>query len=359
MSQKTWSVIFVTSILIFGATFVFISPYSPLPPLRTHAIQIKMTTQGAVVDLHAEVLYWKKRINAVGGISAFAELADSVKELSLGIQHVVAHAFGQALYEAKGIDGFPGCGTVFGQGCFHQFFGLAVREQGIEDAPKSIEALCAAGKEEIDKINCEHGLGHGIMGYLGYTMDDLARALAVCRDVVPRARLDLGCRGGAFMEYNFRSLIGADAGVETRIRPLTHESMYAPCDAVPETDKISCMFWQPWWWHVNLIGTVDSETLFRRLGDHCKDASGAGLSDACFQGIGYMIPNREKSDLGVAARLCAAATDSGLNRILCWSYAVPLIAPATPDYEGALCGGLAPKEHSYCVQHFGDDIDIF
>ncbi len=351
MTPKVLISILAACVLVIVG-YVLLYPRFPFTPFLPHKIQITTEKGVLVVNLPAEESYWTQRIQAVGGVRAFSELGDSVKDLTLGAQHVTAHAFGKALYEVKGMSGFSDCGAQYGQGCLHQFFGLAVQERGM-GALKSIEDVCASREKPIDRLNCEHGLGHGIAGYLGYSVDDLMQGVSACAGVVPADRLSLGCLGGVFMEYNFRSLISSDAQVDTRIRQLTPDNRYAPCDIVPKEYTATCMFWQPWWWHLNLSRTPGDSYVFNIIGSYCRALTGSS-SDECFKGIGYMIPNREQPDMAEAARLCSAATENAHERILCWTNAVVLIPQPVPASDAALCGDLKGEEASFCSAHYHD-----
>ena len=326
----------------------------PDPPQTSHQVRF-MTTQGKnIVDFTAEATYWKTRILAVGGASAYHELSDSVSGMTISNQHLVAHTFGQALYEAEGLAGFPVCSTEFSQGCFHQFFGSSVQAEGIDKSLREARDLCAAQNHIQDKRTCEHGLGHGILGYFGYDLRNLNEALSVCKKSVPGEGLTLGCLGGVFMEYNIRALLQPN----TSIRPLSSDSLYQPCEALSGADKVSCVFWQPWWWHSELSRAMDETETFRKLGVYCRGYS-PSLTQACFEGIGYMAPNREGYQVEKMVQFCSDTSNSGKERIWCWSYATTQITKQVSEFDDLICKGLSGNDLSYCKLHEHDRADIF
>lgn len=319
-----------------------------------HSVQF-VTTQGRnIVDFTAEAEYWETRISSVGGTEAYREMADSVKGMTVADQHVVAHTFGKALYEVEGVGGFPVCDTEFSQGCFHQFFGSSIQAVGIEKSTREAKELCAAQNQIQDKRTCEHGLGHGILGYLGYDVRNLEDALLACKKAFPGRGLTLGCLGGAFMEYNIRALLQPD----TSIRALSAASVYEPCDVLSGADKMSCVFWQPWWWHTELSRKMDAESTFRELGTYCSTYS-PQIAQACFEGVGYMAPNREGYEPGKIARFCGATSNRGKERIWCWSYAITQITQQISEFDDEICKGLSGDDLSYCNLHEHDRSDIF
>ncbi len=352
MSRTTLRALSVGILSIIGVTLFFVFPSDSMRP--SHSVQFRTTQGKKHVDFTAEVAYWKKRITAVGGMAAYREISDSVSGMTVGNQHMVAHTFGQALYEVEGLAGFPVCDTEFSQGCFHQFFVSSIQAEGIDTSLRKVKELCAAQNRIHDKRTCEHGLGHGILGYFGYDLKNLNEALPVCKNNLPSEGLTLGCLGGAFMEYNSRALLQDDTG----LRPLSAHSVHHPCDALSGADKEPCVFWQPWWWHNKLSRSMDTTEIFRELGVYCRGYP-SSLAKACFAGVGYMAPNREGYQVEQMARLCGATSDDARERIWCWSYATTQMTNQASEFDDVICNGLSGDDLSYCKLHEHDRADIF
>jgi len=326
-----------------------------------HDIQLKDATPGHItVNVTAETAYWEARIQAVGDTAAHAEFLASAEKLSHspllaseGTQpeHTATHTFGEALYKVEGLKGINACGPEYGQGCLHGFFGLAVQDYGVEAGVAQLSALCAAEKDEYSRISCEHGLGHGILSYLGYSFTDLLDALSVCGRAEPASDFAQGCGGGAFMEYNIRFLLLSDSTSTSPVRQFSTDTMYEPCAQLSsDTYREACMFWQPLWWFSSPAVAV-TPSVAAHIATYCDAVPFASASTtlACFEGIGYVLPQKISSPENVA-RSCAAVSDNITYRIACWSYAeenLPVAARVTNS--SFVCSGLSGTLESACL----------
>jgi hypothetical protein len=222
--------------------------------------------------------HWEQAIKTDGGPAAYEEFADAVKDLSPQKQHSSAHDFGGALFKTKGVSGLSVCDSRFNFGCFHEFLGEAIATLGLG----VVEQLNDSCFKDLGNngLACQHGIGHGVMAYEGYTDSALDKALATCKSL-PHNDPVGGCYGGVFMEYNLQTMLGEDA----RLRPgIDHP--YAPCDRLDSAYQAACVFWQPQWWNISLRQTQsDTAKRFAQLGGWCTHWSGT-LERKCFEGIG-------------------------------------------------------------------------
>src|SRR3989344_7594642 len=188
-------------------------------------------------DLAAEEARWGARIAAVGGVAAYTELAREVEPETPQDRHAQAHYFGGALYDTEGVESVSVCDAQFSYGCFHEFLGRAIAENGLP----SVADLNQKCFDRLDEqgLACQHGIGHGLVSYLGYDQKDLVRALEVCRDL-PHGDPIGGCFGGVFMEFNMRTLAS-----ENGLRPGFAEDPTEPCSALRSPYQQPCLYWQP------------------------------------------------------------------------------------------------------------------
>ncbi len=328
---------------------------------RIHEIQFTKNSKGHVTLKYAdeEIAYWETRVRAAGGVSAYAEFADSVTRFVTGatpgtrLSHGAAHIFGEALYKAEGLKGFSVCGREYGQGCLHAFFGFAMQDLGIVTGVSKLGTMCAAKKDNISRQDCEHGLGHGILGYLGYNTSDLLEALSICDRIGIPSNFMLGCGGGIFMEYNIRLLL-RDDGVLPRI--FSADTAYHPCDQLTDGYKSACVFWLPTWWRIELFtDTGKTEKTSVSMGQLCeKDPFFSNnIVQSCFGGIGYIIP-QEISDPTRIAESCAISSNTD-NRLACWHYAVMRVPlriqkQNLPSVAQLVCSGLKDADYQYCIK---------
>jgi len=174
----------------------------------------------------ASARYWAGRIEEVGPAAASAELGQFLSGKDRATQHIVAHGFGDALYDTAGLSGFASCDAQFSFGCAHEFTGRLIVDHGFEDLG-TLARSCPSG---ASSTLCAEEIGHGAVAYLGYDQTSLARSLALCDSLADLLRG--GCFLGAFEEYDERTML--DAGTPPSPSP-------SLCDAFSGDEKIACM----------------------------------------------------------------------------------------------------------------------
>lgn len=218
----------------------------------------------------ANKAYWVQQITRKGPADAYREFVEKNNVKNPQLQHFSAHVIGEVLYRQTGIDGIAFCGSEFSFGCYHGFATLAIAEGG-EDALKELDAACEKTFGPLS--GCQHGLGHGVLEYVGY--QHLDNALSMCRSSVYQPVPLLGCTSGVFMEY-LTPLAGIAEGLEPEARDFNPGDPYAPCPSVQEVYRASCYFELGQW--------------LRQTKDLDYGAVCGGLSETdrkyCFLGLG-------------------------------------------------------------------------
>ncbi|MEK9176820.1 MAG: hypothetical protein AAB923_00835, partial [Patescibacteria group bacterium] len=246
-----------------------------------------------------------KEISTEGATGAYASFKKANESVEDARAHIIAHLFGSALYEVKGPDGIAMCGNDFGFGCFHGFFTAGVRDLGVPSI-SSFDAACVKSFGILG-TGCQHGIGHGILQYLGH--EKLNNALALCAETTETVPL-LGCSSGVFMEYFERTgLIESPGGAEPR--PFDPENPSGPCESVPSEYRKACYWALPWW----LRAVIEGEP-FEEVGRLCGGLAG-GPQESCFLGFGDLIASYT-SDIPISRRTCdTVAAGSDELRALC------------------------------------------
>ncbi len=236
--------------------------------------------------------YWKERIAKDGAKSAYGEFKERNQKAPYARQHLSAHVMGELIYEAEGVAAIAACDADFGFGCYHGFFGRAVSEGG-DTRVKELDAACVAAYGSLG-TGCQHGIGHGILEYVGY--DRVNDALALCSQTTEPSPL-LGCASGVFMEYN-APLVGAGAGLAPSSRSLEEATIYEPCDTAPVAYQESCYYQLGQWLAPKLPNDL------AKVGSVCAGLSGAN-SARCFMGAGEGVTYTERNDRSAARDACA------------------------------------------------------
>lgn len=282
---------------------------------RTHSVpapSVPYLAKGTVNFGEAEG-YWEARIREIGASAAYAEFTKVGETLSPYQAHVLAHAFGGALYVTKGLEGFPICTDVFVEGCAHQFVGAAIVDQGI-GIVRQLYVSCQGNG--ILEWACSHSIGHGLVGYFGYSLSDLEQVLGLCDSLDPSPRG--GCTDAAFMEYNLRFLAELSSSGQSEPRPLSVQDRYSPCTAVEEKYRLNCFVELPAWWidtMTNQKTTLDQRAA--QLGRYCSDVQDIQERRACFEGVGVVTLAMGNDDETRAYAFCAVSTSDPLEQLFC------------------------------------------
>lgn len=143
--------------------------------------------------------YFRDLSDKKGAVYAYDVLLRA--SLAPGIDlHLLGHVIGDMLYKQQGVKAMHSCTQEFRNACSHSVVIGILLEHG-EGSLGEIAATCKdAPGGEGSYTMCFHGLGHGVLAYNGYRLDD---AVAMCKRVgtTEFADQEYGqCVGGAVME---------------------------------------------------------------------------------------------------------------------------------------------------------------
>jgi hypothetical protein len=143
--------------------------------------------------------YFTKLANTKGAAYAYEVLKRT--ELAAGTDyHLLAHAVGDVLYKQQGIEGIKVCTNDFRNACSHSVVIGIFRKDGL----RALDAIAKACKEAPGGKGaytmCFHGLGHGVLAYTEYNMED---AVKLCQKTGTKEYYQqeyIECVGGVTME---------------------------------------------------------------------------------------------------------------------------------------------------------------
>ena len=253
----------------------------------THAIRYSDT------DPAFNRAYWEQQIQRHGAKDAYAEFKERTEKAPLARQHFAAHVMGDVLAEKLGTEGITVCDTSFAFGCFHGLFSAIIAKEGTA-VIKELDAACVKAYGVMG-TGCTHGIGHGILEYVGY--ENVAKALELCGLTTQKVPL-LGCTSGVFMEYN-QPLGGDPQNLVPGTRPFDPTHPYMPCTHVPQQFQASCYFELGGW-----LRTSISDDAAKRSGV-CAGLSGEPRS-RCYMGIGSGSAHEHGYDMTASLAECAA-----------------------------------------------------
>jgi hypothetical protein len=261
--------------------------------------------------------------------------------------HRVAHEIGYVHFEQKGLAGIYSCTTDFRYACEHAVVVQALITLGAE-ALQDVARVCSEGPGGVDAyVHCFHGVGHGLMAYLGY---DYEEAVGTCKQVydiavtlrpdVTGKRLWHECIGGATMEL-MDGEHDKDAQAKAKLTYMPASDILMPCDAdfiSNEVRPICYSYLKPRFFEAaGVTGGVPSPEAYPKALSYCKKIPDDefGSRDGCYAGFGagfaYLITGDEStfqnaSDSAIVHvhELCSLADDSN-GRVACDLAALDII----------------------------------
>lgn len=276
--------------------------------------------------------FWKSEIHRIGAPAAYKEFVSSAQDEETVSAHVTAHAVGFALFEEEGDAGLSFCDPSFGFGCYHGFFLKALGTEG-ESRVSALYDVCLKTYGFLG-TGCQHGIGHGIMEYVGY--DDVPRALALCTALAPQPAPLLGCTDGVFMEY-FWPLGGEGTQRVPTSRPIDAENPYAPCRSVGKEFEDVCYFEQG----VRYFETsgTDYVALCSALSGDARTFCALGVGSTSLKG-----PSPLSASLGVCSSFASSGDELSCRAGVAWS----LFSVGREGDMAAACAYDEPKKSAEC-----------
>ena len=226
--------------------------------------------------------------DAATAYSVFLNVAGAASAESA---HTLSHDIGAILYERYGLDGLRYCSDDFAFGCYHGLAGRFIEEQG----PAGITQLTAVC-EKYRPLNCLHGVGHGLMAYMGN--DHLNEAIIYCPTIDSSP-----CTTGIFMEYFLNTINPTD---NARIVAYDDADPTAPCAVLTEMQYMgACHYNLPklwrWWISQDTDGTADR---FVSIGLLCEKVRDHAYRASCFAGAGALAAPLAEYDERATMDLC-------------------------------------------------------
>ncbi|XKT74463.1 MAG: hypothetical protein ACJKTH_03850 [Patescibacteria group bacterium UBA2163] len=282
--------------------------------------------------------YWDTRINKVGAQDAFSEFKKKNQVAPFERRHLSTHIIGELFYEHEGVAGIRYCDASFSFGCFHGFFGRAISEEGVS-VISELDTQCVNAYSVLG-TGCQHGIGHGIMEYVGY--ESVSKALELCAKTTQVTQL-LGCTSGVFMEYNTPLVVGPDGEIP-KPREFNKNDPYTPCTEVDEVFRESCYFELGQWFLRMLNNNIQQQKAV------CGDIASSIYRERCFMGIGSNLAPSTEYNAPRVREHCAAF--GSLGEVAClagasWSfYALDELR----DEPEQFCVLVSPQERDRCLR---------
>ncbi|MBX9765214.1 hypothetical protein K2X83_01075 [Patescibacteria group bacterium] len=280
----------------------------------------------------------EKALQKSGPSQTYADLKERYRKSHPDTQHNLAHIFGESLYTYRGAYGISICDPDFNFGCYHGFFTAAVKREGFE-LISQLDAVCQTSSRPSA---CQHGLGHGIMEYVGH--GNLTKALEACSRTYQPDPV-AGCTSGVFMDYNIPLHVEGDTFTLSP-RPLGNPPRpFSPCTDVDSKFRSSCYHELPQWWNQVYEGDVQN------IGALCESVEPPEYARQCFHGIGNLVGSIAGYDVQKTQGLCALLPENAQDT--CFVAAASSFSANIGDREGAthLCGSVSLSAREVCLKN--------
>lgn len=307
--------------LIVIETSVLIQQSAPKPYTKSDYAEARM--------------HWKEEIEEYGTLKAYERFKKDTQNETYGTAHTLAHIFGELVYDIDGLEGVVVCDSSFSMGCFHSFFGKAIKENGVEIIYK-LDSDCESRWGDYG-LFCAHGIGHGLLTYLGD--DKLDEALDICSKLAWEGEHG-GCSGGVFMEHDFQTM---REPIRAHVRVFDSANPYSPCDKIQKF-KGACYFALGQWW----FSALNQD--YVRMGELCEAIKDTEYKKSCGRGIGGIVGPHLEFNTEEIFKACAFMSNKEID-ILCrqgaaWSYKGE---PSQAARATEPCVGMSDLDYKACA----------
>lgn len=320
---KAVAIFFVAISLIIIASGIFLIKASSTPKISETSQEI-FTNETALKDYLSEFGF-ERTINHLNDLSS-----------TRGDCHQVAHKAGRLAYQLYGNKVFQAHASFCHSGGYHGATEAYFAKNGTDNLSQKLKTICAAAENSFFSHQCLHGIGHGLMAWTNYEIND---ALKVC-EVLGSQTSQGSCYTGVFMENIVGGLVSDSSGHATKY--LNSDPQY-PCNFVDDKYKSSCYFLQTSRM-LQIFGTD-----FEKVTNGCQNAPPA-YRTTCFSSMGRDVGGTYRGSIDLQINTCANVTDK-TNRISCLTGAVQdsFWDPSGQDQAISFCNKLDDKvEESAC-----------
>ena len=247
-----------------------------------------------VQRLHAEDDTLLQAIKTYGPAPVVSELARDAFENNTNC-HERAHVLGRMAYDLYGVAAFSLSGHECQSGSYHGTIEALFRDRGTSDLANDVATICAAADKSFFRHQCIHGIGHGLMAWSNYELNEALELCSQLEESEESRHPALSCYSGVFMENVVGGLSG-DMGHITNY--LSDEDPHFPCNIVAERFIPSCYYYQT----SHMIKLFRGD--FRELAIACVE-SPEDVRYLCFNSMGRDVGAATAGDPELAVEYCS------------------------------------------------------
>lgn len=259
-------------------------------------------------------------------------------EAVLQLCHPLVHEIGHGAY-AKYADvgaALSYQNDVCGSGYIHGVIESYIDEHGY--SADALAKLCSTYGVGAVRDNCYHGVGHGLMFYLG---NNVPSSVAAC-DALQDQKARLRCSEGVFME-NF-----ASDEVNHPSEYLNRDDIFYICRAQTKPyQKDTCYFYAPTYYLTLHPGAYNAAF------DWCKGAEDWFIG-TCIKGTSSRVTKENSKRISYAAHECLKLPAEFQNKCAAGIGSYHFTQYANADKTRAMCNKLYPPLINACLSTISD-----
>ncbi len=362
----------VLSLALLGALVALVSVFFLFPNVESEIMtypELAEIDEGTPRSFQELSIYFRKLSEEKGAEYAFEVLLRASLPPDTDL-HLLGHTVGSMLYKQQGIAAITTCTQDFRNACSHSVVIGILSDYGEGSLPTIAETCKEAPGGSGAYTMCFHGLGHGILAYTGY---ELEQAISMCKKTgtsAYRNREYIECVGGTIMEMidGVHDRVAWEQQVE---RYFKDEDPLYPCSAsfVPEEVRTICYdYLTP---HLFTVagGSDYSTDMYKRAFTLCDSLTGKNR-EACYGGFGKefvgLAKKRDVRNIGSMTEeellnirtWCALADDKG-GEASCNEHALASLfwgGENLPDASLIFCRIAETKEQGACYAELAGQI---
>ena len=279
----------------------------PVDPLSIDVGDLKFKsppdlTPKALTDLFTNDVLLSQYIRDYGPantVKLIEEAGDVVGQLC----HERAHVTGRTAYEIFGAAAFALASHECEAGAYHGATEAMFKERGTVDLESDVRAICGGSNVFFFRLQCIHGVGHGLMAWTSYELYD---SLDLC-DSLGTDRDQRACYSGVFME----NVVGGLSGTMGHFTDyLSDEDPHYPCNALTDRYVAPCYLYHST--RMLLLFEFDYE----RVAQECSKAPEIGKYD-CFESFGRDLAAQSLGEPAKGLEQCHDTVADPTHRVWC------------------------------------------
>ena len=259
-------------------------------------------TPKALTDLFTNDVLLRQYIRDYGPantVKLVAEAGDVVGQLC----HERAHVTGRTAYELFGAAAFALASHECEAGAYHGATEAMFKERGTVNLESDVQVICGSSNVFFFRLNCIHGVGHGLMAWTSYELYD---SLDLC-DRLETDRDQRACYSGVFME----NVVGGLSGTMGHFTDyLSDEDPHYPCNALTDRYVAPCYLY-----HSTRLLLL-FEYNYDRVAEECVNAPDIGRYD-CFESFGRDLAASSLGEPAKGLEQCHNTVADATHRVWC------------------------------------------